>query len=147
VPRTGGVICAGAADGASAMPTSSTATGSRRRLDVRSGSLKRFMASTLLLNHRCRFSGRSEVRRSPCKALAHRFGLRQSGIGFASYASGLDSRQPGGSAQNTRVPMTIGSICNRQVVVSPRSESIVDAAKRMRMLHVGTVVVVAERDG
>jgi CBS domain-containing protein len=43
--------------------------------------------------------------------------------------------------------MTIGSICNRQVVVSPRSESIVDAAKRMRMLHVGTVVVVAERDG
>jgi CBS domain-containing protein len=43
--------------------------------------------------------------------------------------------------------MTIGSICNRNVVVAPRGESIVDAAKRMRMLHVGTIVVAAERDG
>lgn len=43
--------------------------------------------------------------------------------------------------------MTIGSICKRDVVVAPKDESIVDAAKRMRMLHVGTVVVIAERDG
>jgi CBS domain-containing protein len=43
--------------------------------------------------------------------------------------------------------MTIGSICKRNVVVSPQDESIVDAAKRMRMQHVGTVIVVAERDG
>ena len=43
--------------------------------------------------------------------------------------------------------MTIGSICNRQVVVTPKADSIVDAAKRMRMLHVGTVVVVDERGG
>jgi len=43
--------------------------------------------------------------------------------------------------------MTIGSICKRNVVVVPKGESIVDAAKRMRMLHVGTVVVVEERGG
>jgi hypothetical protein len=38
--------------------------------------------------------------------------------------------------------MTIGSICKRNLVVAPKGESIVDAAKRMRMLHVGTVIVV-----
>jgi CBS domain-containing protein len=43
--------------------------------------------------------------------------------------------------------MTIGSICKRSVVVAPKDESIVDAAKRMRMMHVGTVIVVDERDG
>jgi CBS domain-containing protein len=43
--------------------------------------------------------------------------------------------------------MTIGSICKRNVVVAPKDESIVDAAKRMRMLHVGTLVVVDERGG
>ena len=42
--------------------------------------------------------------------------------------------------------MTIGSTCKRNVVVSPRDESIVDAAKRMRMLHVGTVIIIEERD-
>jgi CBS domain-containing protein len=43
--------------------------------------------------------------------------------------------------------MTIGSICKRNVVMAPKGEGIVDAAKRMRMFHVGTVIVVAERDG
>ena len=43
--------------------------------------------------------------------------------------------------------MTIGDICKRNVVIAPKSESIVDAAKRMRMMHVGTVVVVEERGG
>jgi CBS domain-containing protein len=43
--------------------------------------------------------------------------------------------------------MTVGSICKRSLVVAPKDESIVDAAKRMRMLHVGTVIVVEERDG
>jgi CBS domain-containing protein len=43
--------------------------------------------------------------------------------------------------------MTIGSICKRNLVVVPKGESIVDAAKRMRMLHVGTVIVVEERGG
>lgn len=42
--------------------------------------------------------------------------------------------------------MTIGSICKRNVVIAPKGDSIVDAAKRMRMLHVGTVIVVEERD-
>ena len=42
--------------------------------------------------------------------------------------------------------MTVGVICTRNVVVAPKDESIVDAAKRMRMLHVGTVVVVNEGD-
>ena len=45
------------------------------------------------------------------------------------------------------VPLTIGSICKRNVVVAPKGESIVDTAKRMRMLHVGTVIVAEERDG
>jgi CBS domain-containing protein len=43
--------------------------------------------------------------------------------------------------------MTIGSICKRNVAVAPKGESIVDAAKRMRLLHVGTVVVVDQREG
>jgi CBS domain-containing protein len=43
--------------------------------------------------------------------------------------------------------MTIGSICTRNVVVVPTGESIIDAAKRMRMFHVGTVVAVSEREG
>jgi CBS domain-containing protein len=43
--------------------------------------------------------------------------------------------------------MTIGSICKRNVVVVPKYESIADAAKRMRTLHVGTVIIIDERDG
>jgi CBS domain-containing protein len=45
------------------------------------------------------------------------------------------------------VSMTVGSICKRNVVVAPKGESIVDAAKRMRVLHVGTVMVIEERAG
>ena len=41
--------------------------------------------------------------------------------------------------------MTVGEICNRNVVVAPKGECIVDAAKRMRMFHVGDVVVVENR--
>ena len=43
--------------------------------------------------------------------------------------------------------MTVGSICTRAVVAVPKSESIVDVAKRMRMLHVGTVIVIEDRKG
>jgi CBS domain-containing protein len=43
--------------------------------------------------------------------------------------------------------MTVGSICKRSVVAVPKGESIVDVAKRMRMLHVGTVIIVEERNG
>jgi predicted transcriptional regulator len=43
--------------------------------------------------------------------------------------------------------MTVGDICTRNVVVAPKSEMIVDAAKRMRTSHVGDLVVVEPRDG
>lgn len=41
--------------------------------------------------------------------------------------------------------MTVGEICNRDVVVAPKDEMIVDAAKRMRTSHVGDLVVVEGR--
>jgi predicted transcriptional regulator len=37
--------------------------------------------------------------------------------------------------------MTIGDICNRDVVVVPKEEMVVDAAKRMRASHVGALIV------
>jgi CBS domain-containing protein len=45
------------------------------------------------------------------------------------------------------VTMTVGDICNRDVVVAPKGEMVVDAARRMRTSHVGDLVVVEERDG
>ena len=43
--------------------------------------------------------------------------------------------------------MTVGDICHREVVVVPKGEKIVDAAKRMRTSHVGALIVVEIRDG
>lgn len=43
--------------------------------------------------------------------------------------------------------MTVGEVCNRNVVVAPKTEMIVDAAKRMRTSHVGDMVVVENRGG
>jgi CBS domain-containing protein len=43
--------------------------------------------------------------------------------------------------------MTIRDVCNRDVVVAPKTEMIVDAAKRMRTSHVGALVVVENRNG
>lgn len=43
--------------------------------------------------------------------------------------------------------MTAGEICNRNVVVAPKTEMVVDAAKRMRMAHVGDLVIVEDRQG
>jgi CBS domain-containing protein len=43
--------------------------------------------------------------------------------------------------------MTVGDICNRTVVIAPKTETVVDAAKRMRMAHVGDLVIVEERQG
>jgi CBS domain-containing protein len=43
--------------------------------------------------------------------------------------------------------MTVGEFCNRQVVFARRQESITEAARRMRDLHVGTLVVVDDEDG
>jgi CBS domain-containing protein len=42
---------------------------------------------------------------------------------------------------------TLGAICQRNVIVVPKSESIIDAAKRMRMHHVGDVIVVEQQGG
>jgi CBS domain-containing protein len=42
--------------------------------------------------------------------------------------------------------MTAGDICNRAVVVAPKTESVVDAARRMRTSHVGDLVVVEIRN-
>jgi len=42
--------------------------------------------------------------------------------------------------------MTVGDICKRNVVVAPKGELIVDAAKRMRTSHVGDLVVVEPRN-
>jgi CBS domain-containing protein len=41
--------------------------------------------------------------------------------------------------------MTVGAICSRRVVVAPKTEMIVDAARRMRTSHVGNLVVVENR--
>jgi CBS domain-containing protein len=38
--------------------------------------------------------------------------------------------------------MTVGEICERNVVVAPKTEMVVDAAKRMRTSHVGDLVIV-----
>jgi CBS domain-containing protein len=43
--------------------------------------------------------------------------------------------------------MTVGDICSRSVVMVPKGEMIIDAAKRMRTSHVGDLVVVENRDG
>ena len=43
--------------------------------------------------------------------------------------------------------MTVGDICNRSVVIAPKTEMIVDAAKRMRTSHVGDLVIVENRNG
>lgn len=43
--------------------------------------------------------------------------------------------------------MSVGEICNREVVVARRTESALDAAKLMREYHVGDVVVIDERQG
>jgi CBS domain-containing protein len=43
--------------------------------------------------------------------------------------------------------MTVGEICNRNVVVAPKTAMIVDAAKRMRTSHVGDLIVIENRNG
>jgi len=43
--------------------------------------------------------------------------------------------------------MNVGEYCNREVVYVERDSSIIDAAKLMRLYHVGDVVVVKEYNG
>lgn len=43
--------------------------------------------------------------------------------------------------------MNVGEICNREVVIANRDDSVLEAAHLMREHHVGDVVVVEQRDG
>jgi len=43
--------------------------------------------------------------------------------------------------------MPVSEICNREVIIVQRDESVLQAAKLMRQHHVGNVVVVEERNG
>ncbi|MBZ5674962.1 MAG: CBS domain-containing protein [Acidobacteriia bacterium] len=43
--------------------------------------------------------------------------------------------------------MPVGELCIRQVVVTPRKTSVVEAAKLMRQHHVGDIVVTDETNG
>lgn len=43
--------------------------------------------------------------------------------------------------------MTIGEICNREVVIVAREASVIEAARLMREYHVGDLVVVDESSG
>lgn len=43
--------------------------------------------------------------------------------------------------------MPISEICNREVIIAQRHETVSDAAKLMRERSVGTIVVVEEREG
>ncbi|MBS0423362.1 MAG: CBS domain-containing protein [Proteobacteria bacterium] len=43
--------------------------------------------------------------------------------------------------------MSVGKICNREVIVIQRDATVVEAAKLMRQYHVGAVIVVEKRDG
>ena len=43
--------------------------------------------------------------------------------------------------------MSVGEICNREVIIVHRDETVQEAAKLMRQHHVGDVVVVENRNG
>ncbi len=43
--------------------------------------------------------------------------------------------------------MTIGEICNREVIVIQRDETIQEAAKLMRQFHVGAIIVIDKPNG
>jgi CBS domain-containing protein len=43
--------------------------------------------------------------------------------------------------------MPVGEICNREVIIVRRDDTVHEAAKLMRQHHVGDVVVVEERNG
>ncbi|MCU0810989.1 MAG: CBS domain-containing protein [Thiobacillaceae bacterium] len=43
--------------------------------------------------------------------------------------------------------MSVGEVCNRVVVVTGKSSSVVEAAQLMRSHHVGDLVVIEEKEG
>lgn len=52
-----------------------------------------------------------------------------------------------GNKQPKEIIMPISEICNREVVIVQRNNTILEAAQSMRQHHVGDVVVVDERGG
>jgi len=42
--------------------------------------------------------------------------------------------------------MTVGNLCNREVVITGRESTIVEVAQLMRLHHVGDVVIVEDRE-
>ena len=42
--------------------------------------------------------------------------------------------------------MTVGTICNREVIIAKGDTSILEAASLMREYHVGSLVIIEERD-
>lgn len=42
--------------------------------------------------------------------------------------------------------MNVGALCNREVVIAHPQEKLLDAVRRMRTYHVGTLVVVNEQE-
>jgi len=43
--------------------------------------------------------------------------------------------------------MSVGEVCNREVVITDRESSILEVTKLMRRHHVGDVVITEDRDG
>ena len=43
--------------------------------------------------------------------------------------------------------MTLKAICNREVLVASKDESVLEAAKLMREYHCGDIVVIEDKDG
>jgi CBS domain-containing protein len=73
--------------------------------------------------------------------------MRTTATRAGTYFAVIPERRRRAGAVEEEVIMTVGDICNRHVVVAPKAETIVDAAKRMRTSHVGALVVVEERSG
>lgn len=43
--------------------------------------------------------------------------------------------------------MTIGEICNREVIVIQRDKTVLEAAKLMRQYHIGAIIVIDKSEG
>ncbi len=43
--------------------------------------------------------------------------------------------------------MTVGDICNREVITIQRDDTVLEAAKLMRQYHVGAIIVIDKLDG
>ena len=43
--------------------------------------------------------------------------------------------------------MKVGEICNQEVIIAQKEESLLEAGKRMREFHVGSLVVIQESEG